>query len=572
MFVSDKALDLQQIEVAEVIIIASLERRESRGAHFRSDYPEKYPHFERNIVVYKTPEGKIRTKFTPVEKFHFLPHVSTKYITGRIVLPDRILDGTLTIDNGKIVAVDEGRPTTTRNIYDYTKEGLWILPGLIEVHGHMREPGLTQKGDIPHETRAALAGGYTTIIDMPNTNPPTTTRARLLEKQEKLYPGRSFVDYSFFMGVAKDSLEELEKVDPSTIAGVKIFMAGHETTPTTIPDNKTLAKIFAILKKKKLIAAIHAEDQGLVDYYTDKFRYQTRPEFWSKMRPKEVIVAAAARAIALAQVFEIPLYLLHLSTPEELALVAYNKQYGSSPIYSELVGYQLCFTTNDYQDLGNKIKVAPALRTPEDQKEMWHLLRTGAIDVVSSEHTPHEWETKNQPDVRIAQAGTPSIQETLPALITGYIQRFGKETLGEFLQILSLTTSVNSAKIFGFVSKGGLEANKDADIAIIDTNTNWTVKKEDLFSKCGWSAYEGKQLVGKPTTTFLRGIKVYENGAILAEAQGKPVSKKATKNFFIAQHIHILETLKKQYMQAVFSKKWSRYTPHSQQTISIKTR
>ena len=546
-------LELQDmLKVAEIVTVGALTRRESRGAQYRSDFPERYPHFEKNIVIYKTAEGKVRTKFTEVEKFHFLPHVSTTYITGNLVLPDRILDGTLTIDHGKIISVDEGLPKTTRNIYDYRKDGIWILPGLIEVHGHMREPGLTNKGDILHETRAALAGGYTTIIDMPNTNPPTTTLALLKEKQEKLYPGRSFVDYNFFMGVGKNSLEELEKVDPSTVAGVKIFMAGHETTPTTVPDNTTLAKIFEILKRKGLIAAIHAEDQALVNYYTNKFKYETSPASWSKMRPKEVIVSAVARAIALAEIYQIPLYLLHLSTPEEFVLIDYGKKQGMS-IFGELVGYQLSFTVDDYEELGNKIKVAPALRTKDDQSSMWQLLREGRIDVVCSEHTPHEWETKNQPDVWKAQAGTPGLQETLPALITGYVKKFGKETLGEFLQILSRTTATNPAKIFEFSSKGELSANKDADITIIDTNTAWNVKKEDLFSKSGWSAYEDKTLIGKPIATFLRGTKVYENGKVLGEPQGK-VATKQSQNFSIMNNAFSLENLKKDYLQAVFQK------------------
>jgi len=363
---------------------------------------------------------------------------------------------------------------------------------------------------------------------MPNTNPPTTTIKLLEEKMTNIYPNRSFTDYAFFMGVSKDSLDELRKVDEEKIVGVKMFMAGHETTPTTIPDNKTLAQIFEIISQKGLIAAVHAEDQALVNYYNDKYKYQTSAETWSKMRPKEVIVAAVARAIALADVFNIPLYLLHLSTPEEFVLVDDAKKRGSQ-IFGELVGYQLNFNINDYAEYGNKIKVAPALRTPQDQEEMWNRLRKGGIDVICSEHTPHEWETKNQPDVRKAQAGTPGIQETLPALTSSYIKRFGKETIGEFLQLMSFYTAYNPARIFGFASKGDIAVGKDADFTILDTNSTWNVKKEDLFSKCGWSAYEGQNLVGRPIATFLRGNLVYENGKILGVAKGKLVEKTKSK-------------------------------------------
>ena len=445
-------------------------------------------------------------------------------INAKIVTPGEIIEGSINIDgSGKIVEVGSDI-SSSENVYD--AKGQYVLPGLIEVHGHMREPGLTTKEDVPHGTKAAVAGGFTTIIDMPNTKPPTTTVELLSEKINKIYPGRSYTDYAFFLGVGKDSLGELEKVDPETIAGIKVFMAGHETTPTTIPDDKTLSRIFEICAEKNMLVAVHAEDQWLINYYTDKLKSEGRTDAraWTEGRPNEVIVTGAGRAIVLAEIFKTRLYLLHLSTPEEFALVKAASDRGNK-IYGELVSYQMVFNTDDYETLGNKIKVSPALRSKENQEELWKLIKERKIDVMCSEHTPHEWETKNQPDVWKAQSGTPGIQETLPGLITKWIEKYGKENIEEFLKLISGYCSKNPAVIFGFSGKGEIKAGNDADLVVIDTENEWIVSKEDLFTKCGWSAYEGMKLSGRPEATFLRGELVYEKGKIKGDPKGKWVRK-----------------------------------------------
>ncbi|MBI5123551.1 dihydroorotase family protein [Candidatus Roizmanbacteria bacterium] len=468
---------------------------------------------------------------------------------GKIITPEKIIKGDILIEDGKIKEIitkdkgsvsnffisvgtlPKGAPKSKKNSIPslsqvFDAQGKYILPGLVEVHGHLREPGFEQKEDIPHGTRAGIAGGFTTMIDMPNTNPPTTTVNLLQDKIKKIYPGRSYIDYAFFMGVASDKLDELKKVNPKDIVGVKVFMAGHETTPTTIPDDKTLAKVFEILAKRGIKIAVHAEDQYLINFYNETFKKTGRTDagLWSEIRPTSVVASAAARTIAMADIYGTELYLLHLSTPEEFALVTAAKKRGLK-VYGELVGYQLMFNTNDYKKYGNKIKVAPALRTPEDQEKMWELVRTGEIDVICSEHTPHEWETKNQPDVWKAQSGAPGIQETLPALITGWVKRFGKETLEEGLMRISQYCSLNPARIFGFSSKGFIAVGKDADLVILDPDSVWPVKKSDLFSKCGWSAYEGMKLSGRPEKVFLRGELVYNNGKIFSQPIGKFLRK-----------------------------------------------
>src|SRR5437764_25044 len=446
-------------------------------------------------------------------------------LIGSIVLPDQIIQGTLHIANGKIESIEEGFPKITEHTFDFRNK--YILSGLIEVHGHLREPGLEHKEDIPHGTRAALAGGYTTIFDMPNTRPPTTTVSRL-EDQLKRYTGRSYTDFAINMGAALEDIDELNKVDKEMITGVKIFTAGHATTPTTIPRLGDIARIFEILVERKIMALLHAENQELVNYFTHKYRdtlARNDPAVWSDARNSSVVLTSALEMIALAKQFRVKLSLLHLSTPEEFAAVEFGRNIGVD-VHGEVAAYQLAFTSNDYAKYGNLINVAPALRSPPEQEKLWQLLRAGKIDAVISEHTPHTLEEKCKKSVWEVASGIPGLQEMLPVLISNWVKHFGQNTLEEGLLRIAQVTSQNIARIFGFEQKGGLAVGKDADIVVVDTAQAWKVKKEDLFTKNRWSAYEGLELIGRPVATFLRGNMVYQEGKIIGEPQGKRVERR----------------------------------------------
>ena len=449
-------------------------------------------------------------------------------LIGSIVAPGGIIQGTIQIADGKIQSITEGFPVELEDTLDF--RGSYLLPGLIEVHGHLREPGLEYKEDIPHGTRAGLAGGYTTVFDMPNVRPPTTTVARVKD-QIKRYTGRSYTDFAINMGTSVEDIDELKKIDKNLITGVKIFTAGHATTPTTITRLSDIARVFEILGERRIMALLHAENQELVDYFTYKYRdvlKRSDPQVWSESRNNSVVLTSALEMISLAKQFGVKLYLLHLSTLDEFAAVEFGRNIGVD-VFGEIAAYQLAFNSSDYQTYGNIVNVAPAIRSPEEQKKLWQLLRAGKIDAVISEHTPHALTEKQLENVWKVASGMPGIQETLPTLISNWVKRFGKHTLEEGLVRIAQTTSLNIATIFGFEQKGSLTVGKDADIVVVDTTQVWKVKKEDLFTKNQWSAYEGMELIGRPLATFLRGNLVYQEGKIIGDPQGKWLVKSSLK-------------------------------------------
>ena len=439
-------------------------------------------------------------------------------LSGSIVLPDRIIEGTLAVAQGKIERITEGFSEDA--IYDF--RGKYLLPGLIEVHGHLREPGLDYKEDIPHGSRAGLAGGFTTIFDMPNTRPPTTTAARVKEQIAR-YTGRCYTDFAINMGTSLQDIDELKHVDRELITGIKVFTAGHATTPTTIPHLSDIARIFEIAGERKMMALVHAENQELVDYFTAHYRDtlgRHDPAAWTEARNTSVVLTSVLEMIALARQFGVKLYLLHLSTPEEFAAVAFGRSIGVE-VYGETTTVHLSFNSHDYERLGNLINISPALRPPFEQQALWQLLREGKIDTVVTDHAPHTLEEKQRKSVWEVASGLPGFQEALPTLITHWIQHFGKDTLEEGLIRIAQVTSSKLARIFGFGQKGSLAVGKDADIAVVDLNNTWKVRKEELFTKNQWSAFEGMELAGRPIATFLRGKLVYQDGKITGEPRGQ---------------------------------------------------
>lgn len=443
-------------------------------------------------------------------------------INGKLVTPKKIISGSIVIENGKIIDIVKTYIKHSGEFYD--AGGKYILPGFIEIHGHFREPGLEHKEDIPHGTKAALAGGFTTVFDMPNTKPPITTVKRLHEQIER-YKNNSFCDFAINFGSSVEDIQELERVDPRDITSVKVFTAGHQTTPTTIPLLSDQAKIWEIASRRGFPVLVHAENQDLVKSREVAYQHagRTDMEAYSEARNELVVEMAAWEAVILAKYYGTKLWILHASTRGEFDAIAYARNHGVIAS-GEVTGYQLFFTTDDYKKFGTLLKVCPALRSPKVNKQLWQMVRTRVVDGICSEHTPHTREEKLG-DIWKAASGMPGIQETLAAFITGWVTHYGRRTLDECMLRLAKMGTANIAEFFGFTQKSGIVVGNDADLVIVDVESPWIVKKQDLFTKCGWSAYEGMKLLGRPMATFLRGILVYENGTISGTQHGQWLRK-----------------------------------------------
>ena len=444
-------------------------------------------------------------------------------VHGNLVLPDRVMIGTLEISKGKITAIrQEETLSVTESVSVIDATGKYVLPGAIEVHGHMREPGHTHKEDYVTGTKAAIAGGVTTILDMPNTQPPTISQA-LLEQKIQIASGRAYSDFGIILGASRDNTHELESIDPSLIMGVKFFMAGHETTPTTMSNLGDLYKSFEILGRRNLLALVHAENQQLIDHLSSRYLIgQDIDEInYSRARDEVVVDLAAWEAVRLARATGTRLYLCHLSTPGEMEAIQWAKSH-QQVVFGEVAVYHLMFNTQDYKSLGSRLKVSPAIRSPETQRQLWEsVFRDGLVDTICSEHTPHLLSEKPN-DIQKASSGMPGIQEARAAVITGYFESEWKNQIPveSFLVKLSNLTSMNVANSFGLSQKGGIALNKDADLVIVDINKTSEIQESQLFSKCGWSPYTGKTLRGIPEMTILRGKIVYRDGQFVEEPFG----------------------------------------------------
>ncbi len=445
-------------------------------------------------------------------------------IHGNLVLQNKIVTGTIGIQNGKIISITDepNLPTgSLGTIIDAT--GKYILPGAIEVHGHMREPGDTHKEDYSTGTKAAVAGGITTILDMPNTRPPTINYD-LIQEKIRLATGRAYCDFGMILGASRDNFRDLETIDPSLIVGVKFFMAGHETTPTTITNLGDLYKSFEILARRNILALVHAENQQLIDYLSSQYMVGDNLDglSYSQARGEVVVDLAVWEAIRVARSTGTKLYLCHLSTPSEIEALQWAKSQNQI-VYGEVATYHLMFNTDDYKYLGSRLKVSPAIRSPQTQTALWdYVFKENLINTICSEHTPHLL-TEKPEDIKKAASGMPGIQESRAALITGFFERGLNNSISidSFLVKLANLTSTHVAEIFGLSTKGEISLGKDADLAIIDIDDKLVIQETNLFSKCGWSPYLGKTLRGFPEMTMLRGKIIYRDGKFIEEPSGK---------------------------------------------------
>lgn len=422
---------------------------------------------------------------------------------ARIVNEGKIFEGDVSIEDGIIVEIAESISAKSPNVNIYDAEGTYLLPGLIDDQVHFREPGLTHKETIEGGSRAAVAGGITSFIEMPNTIPQTTTIENLEEKF-RMAAESSYANYSFMFGGTNDNIEEILKVDPKTTAALKLFL-GSSTGNMLVDDEKTLENIFS---KSPLLICAHCEDEGTikknlaecVERYGDDIPIELHP----KIRSAEACYKSSSKAVALAKKTGARLHVFHLSTGKELELFSNKKPLKDKKITAEVCIHHLWFNDSDYAKKGTFIKWNPAVKTKEDQEALLQGLIDNYIDVIATDHAPHTKQEKQNVYTK-APSGGPLVQHALPALLQMHHQ--GKISLEKIVE----KACHNPAILFQIKDRGFIREGYKADLVLVDLNAPWAVQPSNILYKCGWSPFEGTTFKSRITHTFVNGNLVYRN-------------------------------------------------------------
>ena len=391
--------------------------------------------------------------------------------------------------------------------------GKFLLPGVIDDHVHFRDPGLTWKGDLHTESRAAVAGGVTSFMDMPNTDPRATT-LRILEEKYEIASRKSLANYSFFLGATNENFEEIEKADPSKICGLKVFL-GASTGNMLVDDQKVLEKIFST---SKMIVAIHSEDEGIIQNNLKAFREQYGENIPIKAHPQiqseESCFTSTKTAVELAIKHNTRLHILHLSTAKELDLLQTGIPLDKKLITAEVCVHYLWFDDRDYDRLGSRIKWNPAIKTEKDKNELFKGLLENKIDIIATDHAPHLEEEKSNPYLSCPSGG-PLIQHSLVIMLEFFHRR--QISLEKIVEKMCHAPAV----LYHIIDRGFIRKGYYADLVLVDLNAPWTVSKENLLYKCGWSPFEGTNFSSSVSHTFVNGNLVYKNGNIDERNKGK---------------------------------------------------
>lgn len=407
------------------------------------------------------------------------------------------------IENDKILSVDKSISSKHPDTHIIHADGLHLIPGMIDDQVHFREPGLTHKETIETGSKAAVAGGITSYIEMPNTQPQTVTIENL-EKKFARAAETSWANYSFMMGGTNDNLEEVLKVDPKKVAGLKLFL-GSSTGNMLVDDEKVLENIFS---KTPLLISVHCEDENIIQEntkrYTEEYKGEIPIELHPKIRSSEACYTSSSKAVALAKKTGARLHVFHVSTGIETKLFSNKLPLKDKKITAEVCVHHLWFSDKDYAEKGAKIKWNPAVKTAEDREQLWKALLDDRIDVIATDHAPHTLEEKNKPYLD-APSGGPLVQHALVALFEMYHR--GRISLEKIVE----KTAHNPAILFQIKDRGYIREGYKADLVLVDLNAPWSVKKENIFYKCGWSPFEGTTFKSRITHTFVNGDLVYEN-------------------------------------------------------------
>ena len=443
-----------------------------------------------------------------------------KYLikNATVVNEGESFEASVYIADGKIAKiVRKGEVFDAENAIVIDATGKYLIPGLIDEHVHFREPGLTQKADMYTESRAAVAGGVTSYMDMPNTVPQTVTQD-LLQQKFDLAAEKSLANYSFYLGATNDNLAEVAKTDHTKVCGIKLFMGS--STGNMLVDNTSALE--ALFKKAPCLIAAHCEDEDIIRQNTQHYKSlaekgEITPDacIHPLVRSAEACYKSSAKAVELAEKTGARLHIMHISTAKELSLFRNDISIENKKITAETCPHYLFFNDKNYVDKGFAIKCNPAIKSAADQQALQYALSSGLIDTIGTDHAPHLYKEKFTGDYFSSKSGFPSIQNSLNILLMLY-----KQNKISLPQIVNLTAH-NPALLYQIDRRGFIREGYHADLVIVDLDTTQTIFDEDMHYKCGWTPYNGTTLHSQVTHTFVNGNLVYENGVIHEENKGE---------------------------------------------------
>lgn len=432
---------------------------------------------------------------------------------AKIVNEGSIFDGDVFIENDLIVEVADSISLKSSDCIVVDAEGSYLIPGAIDDQVHFREPGLTHKGDIESESRAAVAGGITSFIEQPNTVPNAVTQ-EILEDKYQIAAQKSYANYSFMMGATNDNLEEVLKTNPKNVAGIKIFL-GSSTGNMLVDKEETLEKIFS---STPMLIAVHCEDETTIQNNLAEFKERYGEDVpvtaHNLIRSAEACYISSSKAVALAKRTGARLHIFHLSTAKEMELFTNKIPLEDKKITAEVCVHHLWFTDEDYKTKGNFIKWNPAVKTESDRKALWEALNDGRIDVIATDHAPHTKEEKLQSYLK-APSGGPLVQHAVVAMFEAHHQ--GKISVEKIVEKMCH----NPAKIFKIEKRGFIKEGYYADLVIVNPSLPWSVNQDNILYKCGWSPFEGTAFKSRITHTFVNGEMVYNNFKVKDVRAGK---------------------------------------------------
>ena len=434
---------------------------------------------------------------------------------AKIINEGKVFIGSVLIENEYILKVYSEDDVI--NIEDACEKinasGLWLIPGVIDDQVHFREPGLTYKGDIFSESKAAVAGGITSYMEMPNTKPQTTTLG-LLEEKFSLAANRSMANYSFYLGATNTNLNELVKVDPRKVCGIKVFM-GSSTGNMLVNDLESLNRIFC---EATTLIATHCEDENIIkhnlEYYKAIYSQKIGCEFHPLIRSEEACYASSSFAVSLAQKYNSRLHILHLSTAKEMSLFDNSKPLKEKRITAEVCVHHLWFSELDYEKYGSRIKWNPAIKKESDRLALIEALKSDKLDVVATDHAPHSWSEKEGTCYNTASGG-PLVQHSLIAML-----QLAKKGVFSIEKVVEKMCHA-PAELYRIDKRGYIREGYFADLVLINPASPQEVTKENIYYKCGWSPFEGETFDSKVVSTYINGELVYNQGKFDDSVRGR---------------------------------------------------